>query len=399
MSDTRKTTTPNVPNLRFPRFEGEWELKKLSAYLYENKERNRNGEFNKSDVLSVSGDCGIVNQIELLGRSFAGKSVADYHVVRTDDIVYTKSPLKEYPYGIVKYNNGQDGIVSTLYAVYHHKDNVDGQFVEYYFTNPQRTNRYFKPIVRIGAKHDMKIGNEEVLDSFVVFPGLEEQRKITEMLSLLDLRIAIQNKVIEDLKKLKTALEERMLGQCQGKQVRLRDILIERVEKSRINNQYEVLSSTVSGIYSQREYFNKEIASADNTGYKAIHRGDVVLSPQNLWMGNINYNDRFEIGIVSPSYKVFSIDEKFDKGYIAFLLKTRKALWAYSLVSEQGASIVRRNLNYESFLEISFVIPSLKEQQATARRLSAFKQKHTMEEAFLRSLLLQKEFMLKSLFI
>ena len=399
MSDTRKTTKPNVPNLRFPGFEGEWELKKLSAYLYENKERNRNGEFNKSDVLSVSGDCGIVNQIELLGRSFAGKSVADYHVVRTDDIVYTKSPLKEYPYGIVKYNNGQDGIVSTLYAVYHHKDKVDGQFVEYYFTNPQRTNRYFKPIVRIGAKHDMKIGNEEVLDSFVVFPGLEEQRKITEMLSLLDLRIAIQNKVIEDLKKLKTVLEERMLGQCQGKQVRLRDILIERVEKSRINNQYEVLSSTVSGIYSQREYFNKEIASADNTGYKAIHRGDVVLSPQNLWMGNINYNDRFEIGIVSPSYKVFSIDEKFDKGYIAFLLKTRKALWAYSLVSEQGASIVRRNLNYESFLEISFVIPSLKEQQATARRLSAFKQKQTMEEAFLRSLLLQKEFMLKSLFI
>ena len=198
--------------MRFPGFEGEWELKKLSAYLYENKERNRNGEFNKSDVLSVSGDCGIVNQIELLGRSFAGKSVADYHVVRTDDIVYTKSPLKEYPYGIVKYNNGQDGIVSTLYAVYHHKDNVDGQFVEYYFTNPQRTNRYFKPIVRIGAKHDMKIGNEEVLDSFVVFPGLEEQRKITEMLSLLDLRIAIQNKVIEKYESLIKALAHEIIG-------------------------------------------------------------------------------------------------------------------------------------------------------------------------------------------
>lgn len=244
-----------------------------------------------------------------------------------------------------------------------------------------------------------RIYNDNLRELVINYPSIKEQEKIVALLSLLDRRIAIQNKVIEDLKKLKTALEERMLGQCQGKQVRLRDILIERVEKSRINNQYEVLSSTVSGIYSQREYFNKEIASADNTGYKAIHRGDVVLSPQNLWMGNINYNDRFEIGIVSPSYKVFSIDEKFDKGYIAFLLKTRKALWAYSLVSEQGSSIVRRNLNYESFLEISFVIPSLKEQQATARRLSAFKQKHTMEEAFLRSLLLQKEFMLKSLFI
>ena len=64
-------------------------------------------------------------------------------------------------------------------------------------------------------------------------------------------------------------------------------------------------------------------------------------------MGNINYNDRFEIGIVSPSYKVFSIDEKFDKGYIAFLLKTRKALWRIPLSQNKapvlfgGISIMR----------------------------------------------------------
>ena len=196
--------------MRFPGFEGEWKCSKLSAYLYENKERNRAGEFNKSDVLSVSGDCGIVNQIELLGRSFAGKSVADYHIVRTGNIVYTKSPLKEYPYGIVKYNSGKDGIVSTLYAVYHHRENVNGRFVEHYFTSPQRTNKYFKPIVRIGAKHDMKIGNNEVLDNTVLFPGLKEQNRITELLDLLDQRIAIQNKVIEDLKKLKTALNDKL---------------------------------------------------------------------------------------------------------------------------------------------------------------------------------------------
>ena len=207
--------------MRFPGFEGDWETKKLSAYLFENKERNRGGEFNKSDVLSVSGDCGIVNQIELLGRSFAGKSVADYHVVRTGDIIYTKSPLKEYPYGIVKFNKGKGGIVSTLYAVYHHKDNVDGQFVEYYFTNPQRTNRYFKPIVRIGAKHE-----EEVLDNFVVFPGLREQRKITETLSLLDQRIAIQNKVIEKYESLIKALRYHIFSTIEPvKEVSFADVL------------------------------------------------------------------------------------------------------------------------------------------------------------------------------
>lgn len=253
----------NVPNLRFPGFSGEWKCSKLSTYLYENKERNRAGEFNKSDVLSVSGDCGIVNQIELLGRSFAGKSVADYHVVRTGNIVYTKSPLKEYPYGIVKYNSGKDGIVSTLYAVYHHRENVNGRFVEHYFTSPQRTNRYFKPIVRIGAKHDMKIGNNEVLDNTVLFPGLEEQNRITELLDLLDRRIDIQNKVIERYESLIKALYRHVMTGVRGNSVRLGDIV--QIQKGKQINS-EILSSagpyyvmnggiTPSGYYSQ---FNTE---------------------------------------------------------------------------------------------------------------------------------------------
>ena len=394
-----KESILNVPNLRFPGFSGEWECCKLSTYLYENKERNRAGEFNKSDVLSVSGDCGVVNQIQLLGRSFAGKSVADYHIVRTGNIVYTKSPLKEYPYGIVKYNSGKDGIVSTLYAVYHHRENVNGRFVEHYFTSPQRTNRYFKPIVRIGAKHDMKIGNNEVLENTVLFPGLEEQNRITELLDLIDQRIAIQNKVIEDLKKLKTAIEERIIKLVQGKQISLGDILEERNEKSTENNQFEVLSSTVTGIFNQREYFNKDIASANNAGYKIVRRGDIVLSPQNLWMGNINYNDCFEIGIVSPSYKVFSIRKAFDERYVSFLLKTKKALWEYSLVSEQGASIVRRNLNLESFLEISFPIPSYIKQKEIGDMISAVNSKLLLEQKLLNSLSRQKSYLLNSMFI
>ena len=394
-----KESILNVPNLRFPGFSGEWECCKLSTYLYENKERNRAGEFNKSDVLSVSGDCGVVNQIQLLGRSFAGKSVADYHIVRTGNIVYTKSPLKEYPYGIVKYNSGKDGIVSTLYAVYHHRENVNGRFVEHYFTSPQRTNRYFKPIVRIGAKHDMKIGNNEVLENTVLFPGLEEQNRITELLDLIDQRIAIQNKVIEDLKKLKTAIEERIIKLVQGKQISLGDILEERNEKSTENNQFEVLSSTVTGIFNQREYFNKDIASANNAGYKIVRRGDIVLSPQNLWMGNINYNDCFEIGIVSPSYKVFSIRKAFDERYVSFLLKTKKALWEYSLVSEQGASIVRRNLNLESFLEISFPSPSYIKQKEIGDMISAVNSKLLLEQKLLNSLSRQKSYLLNSMFI
>ena len=68
----------------------------------------------------------------------------------------------------------------------------------------------------------------------------------------------------------------------------------------------------------QKEYFNRSIASDDNSGYKILKKNQIVFSPQNLWMGNINYNNKYEIGIVSPSYKVFDINKKFDKDYISY---------------------------------------------------------------------------------
>ena len=212
MAENKEKKVLNVPNLRFPEFQGEWVVSRLSEYLNENKERNKKGLFNKTDVLSVSGDFGIVNQIDLLGRSFAGASVLPYHVVRLGNIVYTKSPLKEYPYGIVKANTGKVGIVSTLYAVYSVNDNANDKFIEYYFSLANRANRYFKPIVRIGAKHDMKIGNQEVLANQVVFPTVKEQEKIADFLSLIDERISTQNKIIEDLKKLKSAIIDYAIG-------------------------------------------------------------------------------------------------------------------------------------------------------------------------------------------
>ena len=205
--------------------------------------------------------------------------------------------------------------------------------------------------------------------------------------------------LIRDLSSSLTALEDTCFYNCGGKQVCLRDILVERGERSNRNNQYEVLSSTVEGIYSQREYFKKEIASADNAGYKVIHLGDIVLSPQNLWMGNINYNDRFSIGIVSPSYKVFSIKPTFDEQFVASILKTKRALWKYSLVSEQGASIVRRNLNMEDFYEISFAIPSLEKQRRIGEGISSIRDKIRLEQSYLNILNSHKSYLLSKMFI
>ena len=215
MATNNNNKVLNVPPLRFPEFSGEWRYLPLNEYLYENKERNKTGFFNKTSVLSVSGDFGVINQIQLLGRSFAGKSVLDYHVVRHGNIIYTKSPLKDFPYGIVKMNEGADGIVSTLYAVYNVRINASGKFIESYFALPRRANKYFKPIVRIGAKHDMKISNTEAIANIVCFPQYVEQQKIAKFLALIGTRISTQNKIIEDLEQLKSTIRERLYTQIQ----------------------------------------------------------------------------------------------------------------------------------------------------------------------------------------
>ena len=145
----------SVPEIRFAGFTDAWEQRKLENFLEVSGEKNLDGTFTRDDVLSVSGELGIVNQIEFQGRSFAGASVLNYGVVRTGDIVYTKSPLKTNPYGIIKANKGKPGIVSTLYAVYRGKDNVFPDFIQCYFEQDARVNNYLHPLVNKGAKNDM----------------------------------------------------------------------------------------------------------------------------------------------------------------------------------------------------------------------------------------------------
>ena len=230
-------------------------------------------------------------------------------------------------------------------------------------------------------------------------PSVEEQNKIAKLLRLIDDRISIQSRIIEKYETLIKGIRNLLLYSNEGKSVRLGDILIERFEKTKLHNQYEVLSSTVKGIFSQREYFSKDIASDNNAGYKIIRLYDVVMSPQNLWMGNINYNDKFEIGIVSPSYRIYSIAKSYDKRFVEAMLKTHRALYNYILVSEQGASIVRRNLNLEAFYELTFKIPPIEKQEKIGNVISALQSRLEAAVNFKTAYELQKQYLLSQMFI
>ena len=198
------------PSIRFKGYTEPWEQRKLGAYLTVSKNRNVDGEYDKSDVLSVSGDYGIVNQIKFQGRSFAGASVLPYGIVETGDVVYTKSPLKANPYGIIKTNHGKNGIVSTLYAIYKINNGSNGVFVEYYFDDNLRLNKYLKPLVNKGAKNDMKVTDENVLKGDVIFPSLPEQTAIGSFFQELDQLITLQQREMELIKEGKKTLLSKM---------------------------------------------------------------------------------------------------------------------------------------------------------------------------------------------
>ena len=183
-----------VPEIRFDGFTYDWEQRKLIDYLEVSSKKNRDNRFTKEDVLSVSGEYGIVNQIEFQGRSFAGASVSNYGVVENGDVVYTKSPLKSNPYGIIKTNKGIPGIVSTLYAVYKPKEITDSKFVQIYFELDSRMNSYMHPLVNKGAKNDMKVSAENALKGMVSFPKKDEQEMISLYFSTLDNLITLHQR-------------------------------------------------------------------------------------------------------------------------------------------------------------------------------------------------------------
>lgn len=293
------------PLIRFPEFKDAWEHKRLNEFLYEAKKRNEDLKYGKEDVLSVSGDLGIVNQIEHLGRSYAGVSVHNYHVVEVGDIVYTKSPLKANPFGIIKLNKDKAGIVSTLYAVYKvNGQTAYGPFIDYYFSLDANTNRYLRPLVKKGAKNDMKINNAYVLHDRIFAPIIPEQKRIAAFFTVLDKKIA-------ELKQKKALLEQYKKGVMQklfSQELRFKDDngkefpqwekkALEKVAE--INPRSETLPDTFiyidlesveQGRLTKEERINK--SEAPSRAQRLLVKNDILFQMVRLYQKNNYFFDR-----------------------------------------------------------------------------------------------------------
>ena len=410
MAENKDKKVLNVPNLRFPEFEGEWENCKVSELLdfystnslsWDKLEYGTNAIQNLHYGLI---HVGLPTMVDLdndrLPNIVSGNTPKNYELCQEGDIAFADASedTNEVAKAVEFYNLNGKYVICGLHTI-HGRDNQYKTIVGYkgYAFSSTAFHNQIRRIAQ-GTKI-YSISSKNFSECYVGIPSKEEQVKIASLLRLLDERISTQNKIIDKLQSLIKGISNRLLYADNSMSIRIEEMLIERSERTKKNNQYEILSSTVNGIFSQRDYFSKDIASDNNVGYKIIHLHDIVLSPQNLWMGNINFNDKFDIGIVSPSYKVFSIADGFDKKYVAALLKTHHALYNYMLVSEQGASIVRRNLNYEAFEQLVFKIPSLNKQQEIGHVISLLKSQLENANLLIKTYNSQKQYLLRQMFI
>jgi len=369
-----------IPKLRFKEFSENWEEKKLSQFSkiergkFTPRPRNNPIYYNgnipfvqTSDVVKSKG------RINLFTQTLNNKGLQVSKLFTKGTILITIAANIGYS-GILEIDMAcPDSLIGLTCD-----DETYNVFLNYLLEIEQPKMDY------LAIDNAQKNINIDFLKPYKFqLPMLEEQKKIASFLTSIDKKIEQLSKKESLLKEYKKGVMQKLFNQeirfkaddgsefCDWEEVKLGKLLKESKVKSTSSGQYEVLSSTKDNIVLQSEYFNREIASKDNTGYKILKVNQLVFSPQNLWMGNINVNTKYNVGIVSPSYKIYDFKQNLLVGYGKYFLKTSRMMYEYGQASEQGASVVRRSLNIDLFNSIKVSLPCVKEQNKIANFLSS----------------------------
>ncbi len=158
-------------------------------------------------VCSVAVNKGVVDQIEHLGRSFSASDTSHYGRVKFGDVIYTKSPTGDFPYGIVKQSKlHEDVAVSPLYGVYTPTSYATGNLIHAYFEQHQYANNYIRTLAQKGAKNTINITNQRFLEKSLYFPTEEKDREfLSHYLDEINRKISIEEKALELLQMQKRA--------------------------------------------------------------------------------------------------------------------------------------------------------------------------------------------------
>ena len=392
-----KNKKPNVPNLRFPEFQGEWEESTIGEMfdLYSGNTPSRlNKEHFKGTVNWISSgelkEHYIYSSKEQISEEAAkslkllpvGTFVIAIYGLEAEGVRGTGSIIQEpstisqacmsfIPKGVIENE--------FLYSWYKKHGNVIG--IRYAQGTKQQNLSY------------------DILEKFrIAYPNTKEQEKLNKFISLLDERISTQSKIIEDLKKLKSAIIEIEYTPNAKTTSHIGDV-IEQISKRNKNNAIQnVLSvSNRQGFIKQSDQFeNRNVASEDTSNYKIVEKNDFAFNPARINVGSIARLTTLEKGIVSPMYICFRTQENVAPKYIDFFFESKHF---YCEIQKRLEGSVRQCLSFEGLCNIPISLPSLEMQQRIGKRLLTLGQKIKTETDLLELLNKQKQYLLRQMFI
>ena len=386
----------NVPNLRFPEFQGEWKKTKFgdiaTGFDYGMNAAAKNYDGVNKYIR--------ITDIDEASSTYTDKDIVspdgiltDNYLVNNRDILLARTGASTGKSYLYKQSDGK-----LYYAGFLIRANVTTHDLYFVFSQ-LHTHRYWRWVSIMSARSGQPGINSQEYSSFPIYTtSIEEESKIAKLLSLLDERIATQNKIIEDLKKLKYAIIEMEYGQMAKSISHIGDF-IEQISKrnkdSAIKNVLSVSNS--QGFIQQSEQFeNRIVASDDTSNYKIVERNDFAFNPARINVGSIARLTTFERGIVSPMYICFRTKDILFPEYLDYYFESKQF---FTEIQKRLEGSVRQCLSFEGLCNIPFSLPSIEMQQRIGKRLFTLGQKIKMETDLLEQLNKQKQYLLRQMFI
>ena len=414
MAANKNNKALNVPHLRFPEFSGEWVTKSINDLAVvigggtpdTTVKSYWDGEIQWFTPSEIGKNKYVDSSLRTITEEGLNNSSAKLLSPNTI-LLSSRATIGECSLSLRECatNQGFQSLVSK-------KCNVD--FL-YYLIQTKK-----KDLIRKSCGSTfLEISANEVRKIQVSVPSDVEQQKIAELLSLIDERIATQNKIIEDLKKLKSAICEKLFCSPKDKQpkvrlhgfsnywnfVRLSDIC-HRIRRKNTEEQCKRVLTIAAqyGLVSQEEFFNKNVASENLSGYYLLQNGDFAYnksySGDYVW-GTVKRLDNYEQGVLSPLYICFCPDSaKVDSDFLVYYFESKKWHKAVADIAGEGArNHGLLNISVIDYFNTIHCIPSMDEQKQIAQIMSALLSKIAREQRMLNCYTTQRQYLLRQMFI
>ncbi len=401
MSDTQKHKKANVPNLRFPGFEGDWKntnLGDLGKIVGGGTPDTAVADYWNGDIMwftpSEVGKEKFVNESNRRISHEGLKNSSAKLLPKNSILLTSRATVGECSINLTECctNQGFQSFIPNITI-------VNTEFLYY------RLLTHKKDFIRKACGSTfIEVSARQIANIASRIPTMKEQEKMASFLAIIDQRLALQSKIIDRLKMTELQIRESIFRGLSSPCVPLSSICIRIKERNDENNTNVLSISARDGLISQLDFFNKSVASENLSNYFLLRRGDFAYnksySSEHPW-GAIKHLERYEKGVLSPLYICFRPNAKLvNSDFLQHYFET--SLW-HKYIAEIAVEGARNhgllNMSIGDFFSMPIPLPSLEEQKAMAKRLSAFQRWKEIEESYYKTLLFQKQFFLKNLFI